>query len=76
LPQHLNRRIPVDQFTALGLSKARLEMGGYRFALFEHPVLEIELFTDDCERLVQDLAGIPIRAGPDGQVDHALLFGL
>src|ERR1039457_276498 len=74
LPQHLNRGIPVDRFTALGLSKARLDMGRYGCALFEHPVFAIELFADDLERLVQDLAGIPIRARPEGQVDHALLF--
>jgi hypothetical protein len=75
LPQHLKRGIPVDQFTTLSLSKAHLDMGRYGFALFKHPVFEVKLFADDGERLFQDLAGIPIRAGLHGQVDHALLFG-
>jgi hypothetical protein len=74
LPQHLNRGIPLDQFTALGLRKASLDMGGYRLALFGHPVFELKLLADNLERLVQYLAGVLIRAGPDGQVDHALLF--
>jgi hypothetical protein len=75
LPQHFNRGITIDQFTALSLSEAHLDMGRYGFALFEHPVFEVKLFADDGERLFQDLAGISISAGPHGQVDHALLFG-
>jgi hypothetical protein len=46
-----------------------------RLALFEHPVFEIELFADDLEGLVQDLAGVLICPRPDGQVDYALPFG-
>src|ERR1019366_5392575 len=74
LTQHLHGGIPVDQFTALGLRKASLNMGGYRLALFGHSVFELKLLADNLERLVQDLAGILTRAGPDCQVDHALLF--
>jgi hypothetical protein len=33
-------------------------VGGYGFALFEHPVFEIKLFADDLERLVQHLRWI------------------
>jgi hypothetical protein len=33
LPQHLNRRIPIGQFAALGLSEACLDMGGDSFTL-------------------------------------------
>jgi hypothetical protein len=57
-PQHLNRRIPVDQFSALGLSKACLDMGGDGFALLKHPVFKIELLADNLERLIENLAGV------------------
>jgi len=74
LPQRLNSGVPVDQLAAPGLSKALFDMGGYRLALFHHPVFEIELFADNLEGLVQNLAGVLIRAGPDGQIDDALLL--
>jgi len=38
LPQHLNRRVAVDQFAALGLRKTFLDTDGDSFALFEPPV--------------------------------------
>jgi hypothetical protein len=63
LPQHLNRGIPVNQFTTLGLRKARFDVGRNRFALFDHPVFEIELFADDPKRLIENLAGVLIRTG-------------
>jgi hypothetical protein len=44
-------------------------------ALFEHPVFQIELLADDLKSLIENLAGILIRAGPDRPVDDALLFG-
>jgi hypothetical protein len=45
LPQHLNRCIPVNQFAAIGLSEASLDMGRQCFAVYKHPVVEIELFA-------------------------------
>jgi hypothetical protein len=65
---------PIEQFAALGLSEAFLDMGGDRPALFEHPVFQIELLADDLKGLVENLAGVTIRPGADSQVDHALLF--
>jgi hypothetical protein len=76
LPQDLNRRVPVDQFAALGLSKACLDMGGDGLALFKHPVFKIELFADDLKGPIENLAGVPISSGPDSQIDHALLLRL
>jgi hypothetical protein len=76
LPQHLNRRMPVDQLTALSLRKARRDVSRYSFAIIAHPVLKFELFTDNGERVVQDLASIPICTGSDGPVDQTLMFGL
>ena len=73
-PQHLNRRIPVDQFAAFGLTKAFLDMGGDGFALSKHPVFKIELLADDLKSLIENLAGALIRPRPHGKVDHALLF--
>jgi hypothetical protein len=67
--------VPVDQFTTLGLGKARRDVGGYFLALPEHPVFEIELLADDLESLIEDFAGVLIRARLDGQVDDTLLFG-
>jgi YVTN family beta-propeller protein len=61
LPQDLNRRVPVDQFTALGVSKTGLDMGSDGLALLKHPVFEIELFADDLKDLIENLAGIPIK---------------
>jgi hypothetical protein len=49
LPQGLNRRVPVNQFAALGLSKACLDMGRDGLALVKQPVFKIELFADDLE---------------------------
>jgi hypothetical protein len=74
VPQHLKRGIPVDQFAALGLGKARIDMSGYRVALFDHPVFELKLLADYLEGLIQDLVRVLICAGPDGQVNHALLL--
>jgi hypothetical protein len=74
LAQHLNRRVAVNQFAAFGLSKAFLEVGGDAFALFEHPVFEIQLVADNLKGLIENLLGVPIHAGPDRQVDDALLF--
>ena len=75
LSQHLKREVPVDQFSAFGLSEARLDMRAYSFALFNHPIFKIELLADDFERLVEDLARVLISARADRQIDHALLFG-
>ncbi len=75
MPQLVNRRIPVDQFAALCLGKACLDMRGDGFALIEHPIFKIELLADDLKSLIENLAGIPIRAGTDRQVNDPLLFG-
>jgi hypothetical protein len=74
-PQYFHCRIPVDQFTTLGLRKAHRDVGGYFVALPKHPVFKIELLANDLESLIEDFAGVPIRARLDGQVDHTLLFG-
>jgi hypothetical protein len=34
------------------------------------------LFADDLKGLIENLTWIPIRAGLDGQIDHALLLGI
>ena len=60
----LKRRIHPCSFSCDGI------------AVFDHPVFEVKLLPDDFERLIEDLAGILIRARPDGQIDDALLFGL
>jgi hypothetical protein len=41
----------------------------------EDPVFQIELLADDLKSLIENLAGIPIRAGLDPQLNDALLFG-
>ncbi len=46
------------------------------FALFGDPIFKIELLAYDFKSLIENFAGSPIRSGPDGQVDHALLFRL
>jgi hypothetical protein len=74
LPQHIERDISVDQLTALSLGEARLYLCCYCGTLFDHPIFELELLTDYFERLIQDLVRVLIRAGSDGQIDHALLF--
>jgi hypothetical protein len=74
-PQYFHSRVPVDQFTTLGLRKTRGDVGGYFLALPEHPVFKIELLANDLESLIEDFAGVPIRARLDGQVEHTLLFG-
>src|SRR5271167_1273481 len=51
-------------------------MRSHLLALTEHPILKIKLLADNLESLIEDFAGILIRAGPEGQVDHALLFRL
>src|ERR1700687_3830303 len=68
-------RVPVDQFTTLGLRKTHRDVGGYFLVLPKHPVFEIELLADDFESLIEDFAGVLICARLDGQVDHTLLFG-
>jgi hypothetical protein len=44
LPQHLNCRIPVNQFTALGLRKTRFDVSRHSLAPLDHPIFKIELF--------------------------------
>ena len=66
LPQYLYSRIPVDQFTTLGLRKARRDVGGYFLALPEHLVFKIELLADDLESPIEDFTGVLIRARLDG----------
>jgi hypothetical protein len=51
-------------------------MGGDVFALVRHPVFKIEVFADDLKGLIQNLAGVPISSGPEGQIDHALVVRL
>src|SRR5580693_1731934 len=43
--------------------------------MFQHPVFKIELLADSLEGLIENLAWVLIRSGPDRQVDDALLFG-
>jgi len=73
-PQHLERGIAIDQFTALGLSEAFLDVRGYRIAMFQHPVFKIQLLADNLERLIEHLARVTVGASSDRQVEHALLF--
>jgi hypothetical protein len=74
-PQGLYCCITVSQFTTLGLRKACCNVSGYFLALPKHPVFKLKLLADDLESLIEDFTGILIRAGLDGQVDHALLLG-
>src|SRR5271157_1451218 len=55
--------------------KSGCNMRGHFLALLKHPVFKIEVLADNLESLVKDFPGILISAGPDGQVNHALLFG-
>ena len=75
LTQHLKRSVSVDSFTAGGLGKSGFNMRAQSLAVFDHPVLKGRLLANDFEGLVDDLGGRLVCARPDGQVDHALLFG-
>jgi hypothetical protein len=60
LPQHLKNHVAVDQFAALSLGEACLNIGGDGFAPLKHPVFEIELLADDLKSLIENLAGVLI----------------
>ena len=76
LPQYVDCGVSVDQFAPLSLREAFPDLGCDDVALFEHPVFQIELLAKDLKSLIENLGGIPIRPGLNGQVDDALLLRL
>ena len=75
LSQNFNRGIAVHQFAPFGLVEPFFNVGGHDCTLPYHPIFQLKLFPDNLKSLIENLAGILIRAGFDREIDDTLLFG-